>query len=119
MIGREVPLQDGADGVGYLYIFLKEQGIPELDVPEPFRMRMLADFSDGAELVSFSLSGVVPSPRAFEVIAIFDDDISGLPMELGPGTGDLLATDGGEKISIVINEALVYELDLVLSATAP
>jgi hypothetical protein len=107
---RAAPLS--GDGIGDLYIAVFGKDPKGVDPGEPVAFVRIsgADFSKDETSVEYSIE-VPASPNPVYVLAIFDDDGSGI--EPTPGPGDLVSLGSEKTPSIVVFHT--EPLDLVLS----
>ena len=113
VVTRSAPMT--LDGVGDLYIsaFASDPSAGGSDEPAAFLFLGKSDLSTTASSVAYSLQ-VPVSAQPWYVLAIFDDDKSGLNPEPGPGDLMSLGDDGAPSV-VADTEGETVPLDLVLT----
>lgn len=113
VVTRAIPFSE--DGIGDLYISAFPNDPTSGGDSEPIAFQLIegADLSDDTVGVAYTQEVPVRS-QVWYILAIFDDDGSGL--EEAPGPGDLmsLGQDGAPSVLVDV-EGAVVSLDLVLS----
>jgi hypothetical protein len=118
VITRSIALQEGQDGEGTLYIYIKESRLVPVEFAEieaEYVASIVLTESDAE--VTYFFPGIplsLESEAGFEIEAFFDDDMSG-PIELGPGIGDLLATIDDGPIIMSFVDSIIYEFNIDLN----
>jgi len=81
------------DGIGTAYVFFFEEapGLPG-EVPPIYFIALSADLSDGDTVIPFGFGGA-QLPSVVHMFAFLDDDLSSIPPDVGPESGDLLSLD--------------------------
>ena len=118
VITRSIDLQEGQDGNGTVYIYIKGSRLVPVMYDE-LRAEHVAEIvlTETDAEVPYVFAGVplsLDSEAGFEVVAFFDDDMSG-PVELGPGIGDLLATIDDGPIMMSFAEPITYDFNIDLN----
>ena len=119
VITRSIDLQEGQDGRGTLYINIKTPRLVPVEFAEIHETHVAEIIlSESDAEVAYSFPGIplsLDGEAGFEIEAFFDDDMSG-PIELGPGIGDLLATSDDGPITLTMEEAITYDLNIILNS---
>jgi hypothetical protein len=111
MIGRSADFTE--DGIGDAAVWIFPGSLTTITPPESMFTNFSADFSERGTQVPYRVDGIIPRDTPYWVMAIFDDDGSG--WQMGPGTGDLLAMDGGDLFEIILDSPGEHEMDFDLN----